>query len=143
MTPDSLFAIANPLAMLGWIGLLAWPLARQPIMIVCGYAIPLALSVGYMACVLAFWGTGSGGYDSLPNVMALFDTPGVALAGWIHYLAFDLAIGGWIVRDASQQGIRHWMTYPSLVLTFLFGPIGLLLHFTMRLLFQMRPSQTA
>jgi len=30
----------------------------------------------------------------------------VLLAGWTHYLAFDLFIGGWEVRDAQRRGIR-------------------------------------
>ena len=128
MTPETLFQIANPLALLGWICLAAWPLARTPLMLIAGYGLPLLLSVGYLACILAFWHTAEGGYDSLPNVMRLFDAPGAALAGWIHYLAFDLAIGGWIVRDAARNGIAHLLTVPSLILTFLFGPIGLLLH---------------
>lgn len=128
MAPETLFEIANPLALLGWICLVLWPLARRPLMLVAGYALPLILSLGYTSCILAFWGTAEGGYDSLANVMLLFASPGAALAGWIHYLAFDLAIGGWIVRDAHKHGIPHLATLPSLVLTFLFGPLGLLLH---------------
>ena len=54
------------------------------------------------------------------------------LAGWTHYLAFDLFIGGWEVRDAQRRGIPHLLVVPALVLTFLFGPAGLLLYLAIR-----------
>lgn len=54
-------------------------------------------------------------------------------AGWTHYLAFDLFIGGWEVRDARQRGIPHLLVVPVLVLTFLVGPAGLLLYLAIRL----------
>jgi ABA4-like protein len=54
------------------------------------------------------------------------------LAGWTHYLAFDLFIGGWEVRDAQARGIPHLLVVPALVLTFLFGPAGLLLYLAIR-----------
>ena len=50
------------------------------------------------------------------------------LAGWLHYLAFDLLIGRWEVRDAQQRGIPHLLVIPCLALTFLFGPAGWLLY---------------
>jgi len=55
------------------------------------------------------------------------------LAGWVHYLAFDLFIGSWEVRDANRHGIPPWAIIPSLILTFLFGPMGLLLYFLIRI----------
>jgi hypothetical protein len=55
------------------------------------------------------------------------------LAGWIHYLAFDLFIGSWEVRDAQRLGLNHLLVIPCLALTFLFGPIGLMLYFLIRL----------
>jgi hypothetical protein len=54
------------------------------------------------------------------------------LAGWTHYLAFDLFIGGWEVRDAQRRGISHLLVVPALILTFLVGPAGLLLYLAIR-----------
>ncbi len=141
MTPDTLFQIANPVALLGWIALALSPLAPVWADRVAGYAIPLILAVAYTALILTWWSTGSGGFDTLPHVMDLFKTPGKALAGWIHYLAFDLFIGAWITRTARAHGIPHWMVLPCLVLTFLFGPIGLLAFFALRAARSMRAPQ--
>ena len=124
-SPDTLFQIANPMALAGWMALVFYPLAPRALGLVA-FALPVALSVLYTALVLTFWTGSEGGYGSLPDVMRLFDFPGMALAGWVHYLAFDLAISLWIARTARAQGIAHWMILPCLALTFLFGPAGFL-----------------
>jgi hypothetical protein len=58
--------------------------------------------------------------------MLLFDNPHIALAGWLHYLAFDLLIGMAIARVARAENIAFVLVVPCLVLTFLFGPAGFL-----------------
>jgi hypothetical protein len=125
MTPDALFQIANPAALAGWLALALFPLAPRAATAVA-LAIPLGLSVLYVALVLSFWAGTEGGFGSLPQVMALFDTDGVALAGWVHYLAFDMLVGLWIARTAAARGIPHVFALPCLALTFLFGPAGFL-----------------
>lgn len=126
MPPDQLFQLANPLALLGWVALLASPLAPRVAQGIAAAAIPLLLSLAYAGLVLAFWWEAPGGFGALPEVQALFSHPQIALAGWLHYLAFDLFLGAWQVRTARAEGIPHWAVIPCLVLTFLFGPAGLL-----------------
>jgi len=137
MTPETLFQGANTLALGGWIVLALAPLAPVWADRIAGRAIPLTLSLGYAALILAFWAPAEGGFGTLADVQRLFLTPEVALAGWVHYLAFDLFLGAWALRRACRQGIPHLMMLPVLGLTFLFGPAGFLafaaLSFTWRL----------
>ena len=126
MTPDQLFQLANPLALLGWLVLLVAPFAPRAAQVISAAAIPLLLALAYAGLVLAFWWEAPGGFGSLPEVQALFTHPHIALAGWLHYLAFDLFLGAWEVRTARAEGIPHWAVVPCLFLTFLFGPAGLL-----------------
>jgi hypothetical protein len=69
---------------------------------------------------------------SLAEVSKLFDVPGLVLAGWLHYLAFDLFVGAWIAERAAADGLPRWALLPMLALTFLFGPAGLLAHEVVR-----------
>ena len=64
--------------------------------------------------------------------MQLFTQPEIALAGWIHYLAFDLFIGAWEVRTARAERIPFLLVVPCLALTFLFGPAGYLAFTALR-----------
>ena len=91
-----------------------------------------------MFVVTLNWAGSDGGFGSLPEVSALFANQWLLLAGWIHYLAFDLFVGSWEVRDAAERNISHWLMIPCLVLTFLFGPVGLLTYFALRSTAKMR-----
>jgi hypothetical protein len=74
-----------------------------------------------------------GGFGSAAEVAILFSNPYLLTAGWVHYLAFDLFVGSWEVRDGKQQGINHFLVVPCLLLTFLLGPTGLVLYLIIRL----------
>src|SRR3954447_20847659 len=95
--------------------------------------VPLALALVYAFLIPLHWRESEGSFSTLPGVAALFANRWLLLAGWIHYLAFDLFIGNWEVRDAMRNRIPHWAVIPCLVLTFLFGPAGLLSYFVLRL----------
>jgi hypothetical protein len=129
MTPDLLFSLSGSVALAGWLSLAAGILFRNALLrdTVAGIAIPLALSAAYTALILVFWWTAEGGFDSLASVQKLFTAPWVALAGWVHYLAFDLAIGAYLARRIMAAGLPRLLLIPVLPLTFLFGPIGFLL----------------
>ena len=131
MTPESLFSIVNLLAIAAWLPMIVYPRARWTSTIV-PVVVPAALAIVYTALIALTLGRTDGGFSSLADVRALFADPWALLAGWIHYLAFDLFIGGWEVRDARSRGIRHIVIVPALVLTFLLGPAGLLLYLGIR-----------
>jgi hypothetical protein len=144
MTPHALFQIANPVAMLGWVALTFAPFAPRITGMIAHLIIPMLMSIAYSALILAYWAGATGGYSSLPDVMALFTDPHIALAGWIHYLAFDLFVGAWATRTARAAGIPHLLVLPHLVLIFLFGPAGFLTFYAMHWAFQrQRPSKGA
>ena len=142
MPPETLFDIAGPVTLVGWLALVAFPLAPRAADAVATMIVPLLLSVAYSALILAFWSGAPGGYGTLPDVMRLFTDPHVALAGWLHYLAFDLFVGAWAVRTARTEGIAHLLVLPHLALIFLFGPAGFLTFAAMRAAFRLRPART-
>ena len=131
MTAEQLFSILNLMAMVSWLPLVFLPRVRWATTVV-PVVMPAVLAVVYVALVAVALPGSEGGFSSLAGVRALFDNPWGLLAGWTHYLAFDLFIGGWEVRDAQRRGIPHVLVVPVLVLTFLLGPAGLLLHLAMR-----------
>ncbi len=133
MDPHFLFAFTGPLAIIGWLALLLSPLRPVVAQWVAGLLVPGLLSVAYTALVLVNWADAPGGFDSLANVMLLFTVPEIALAGWLHYLAFDLFVGAWEVRTARREGIAHVLVIPCLLLTFLFGPAGLVAFLIVRM----------
>lgn len=133
MEPELLFTICNRAVLPAWLLLVFAPHWEWTRRLIFHAWIPALLGVCYLYCFIQFWPFPEGtGFDSLEQVMAFFQYPFAALAGWIHYLAFDLFIGAWQVRDAKRNGISHFLVIPCLVLTFLAGPVGLLLYFCIR-----------
>lgn len=132
MKAEQIFSVVNLIAVLGWLLLAILPRWKYTRLVVLSGAIPLLLSAAYLLLIVMFFGKAEGGFDSLANVMKLFTNEWAVLAGWIHYLAFDLFVGSWEVKDAQANGISHWFVIPCLVLTFLFGPIGFLLYNILR-----------
>jgi len=142
MSPDLIFQLANMLVLAGWAALLASPWVPALADRIAAIVVPVPLSIAYAALLLAFWSRGSGGFDSLDNVAALFETRELLLAGWLHFLAFDLFVGAWEVRTVRAERIPFLLVVPCLALTFLFGPAGFLLFAAVRVL-RPRMLQTA
>jgi hypothetical protein len=129
MSAESLFTAANAFAMAGWVLLVFLPRWRWTERLVLSGGFSLVLGGAYLVLIVRYFGSTEGGFSSLEGVSKLFREPYVLLAGWIHYLAFDLFTGCWEVRDARLRGVPHLLVVPCLGLTFMFGPVGLLAYF--------------
>ncbi|WP_179379859.1 abscisic acid-deficient protein Aba4 family protein [Jannaschia marina] len=132
MTPDLIFTLSFLLALVGWLALAFAPLAPARLAPVGGIFVPALLALAYAVTAAVYFPGAPGGLDSLANALVFFTLPGTVLAGWIHYLAFDLFVGGWILRDGRRRGVPHWAILPALLLTCLLGPVGFLLHLALR-----------
>jgi hypothetical protein len=129
---DRVFSLAGLAAMAGWLALALAPLRPRLAQAVATFVVPAVIGLAYAGLIARYWGEAPGGFGSLDEVSALFSHRGVLLAGWLHYLAFDLFVGAWEVREARRVGLPHWQILPALALTFLFGPIGLLVFLALR-----------
>lgn len=132
MAPNQLFAVANFVALCAWLLLVALPGRRWVTHLVSGVAVPVVFAAVYAVVIAVHFAGSEGGFSSLPNVALLFSNPWLLLAGWLHYLAFDLLVGSWETRDARERGIPHVFVVPCLIVTFLFGPTGWLLYLGVR-----------
>ena len=135
LTPDFLFSVANPVALLGWALLVLAPRWRGARAVVLSGALPLLLAATYAALLATHYlgpHGGEGGFQSLDAVAALFRDRWALLAGWVHYLGFDMWTGAWEVRAAQRRGVPHGLLVPCLRLPFMVGPVGLLLYFGVR-----------
>ncbi len=131
MSFEQLFIIANASVMPAWLLLMFAPNSRVTRLVAHSYLYPFLLGGFYLWLLVTTWG-GEGGMSSLADVRTGFLNDGVLLLGWVHYLAFDLFIGAWMVRDAGRKAILHLLIIPSLVLTLMLGPVGLMSYLSIR-----------
>ena len=141
MTPADIFRIANAVALSTWMALIIArfvPPLRRWVDPTAGYVVPALFAVVYVWLL----GPGAldvlrnGSFNSLAGVGALFSQPGALLGGWVHYLAFDLFVGGWIAREGTVLKVSAFILTPILLLTFMFGPAGYLAFVVVGLAFR-------
>ena len=128
MTPTHVFSFVNMTAMAMWVLMIflpKWKITQQLMRL---KLIPIALSLVYAIYIIReLLVSGLMDFGSLSSVMALFTQENAVLAGWVHYLAFDLIVGMWILEKNEKIGVPQLLVIPCLFLTFMFGPIGFLL----------------
>ena len=133
MSPDVVFQICSTIAMVGWLVLLiASPFWTGYDKLLIGVVITLFAIVYAWLIFQVFRPDDFQKFGSLSGVMELFKNPTAVTAGWVHYLAFDLLTGTWIKKNAAKYNIHHLVLVPCLLLTFMLGPIGLLLYLLIR-----------
>ena len=134
MSAETLFLVCNNGVLPAWLLLALAPSWIWTQRLVHAIWLPGLLGLAYVfAMSRGAGGAPEGaGFGSLEGVTLLFSNSDAVLAGWIHYLAFDLFVGAWEVRDAQRLDIPHWLVVPCLVLTLMAGPAGLLLYAVVR-----------
>lgn len=127
MTPDTLFSLSSTLVLPAWLILIfaprRWPLLNA----IPAFVVPVMLSALYTVMVLSHFSKADGGFGSLSDVRLLFSDDWALLAGWVHYLAFDLFIAAWAVGKMDYAGVSRIIQGFILPAIFLFGPIGFLI----------------
>ena len=128
---ERFFQLTNTLALAAWIGLVLFPGRRVVSGVLCAVVVPAALALAYAGIIgwkLAMDGSPPDDVTTLDGLRAVFQDDWVFAAAWTHYLVFDMVVGAWIARDSVSLGMPRWLTTTSLVLTFLAGPVGFLVH---------------
>ncbi|HMP92512.1 MAG TPA: ABA4-like family protein [Phnomibacter sp.] len=132
MQYETIFSLANGLALVSWLYLAIFTFRPATSKILIGVSISL-LCLTYSILVFQVLKPGSfSQFNSLEGITSLLSVPGAALVGWVHYLAFDLMVGVWISLNAAKYGIRQITLLPCFLGTFMLGPAGLLLYLLVR-----------
>ena len=128
---ETLFGLINAAVLPAWGALLLAPGWRWTQALAVSVTVTL-IAAAYVALIAYALISGEGAQDvdftTMAGVAAIFSAPLGVVAGWAHYLAFDLFVGAWVVRDARARGVPHLLAVPSIVLCFLAGPAGFLLY---------------
>jgi hypothetical protein len=137
ITEAQLFDFCNTLVLPQWFCLVLfrrswvtrWLLRYQPII--------LTLAVCYVWRVFFWPSTGASDFSfsdfsHYEGVRKLFMSGDAVVAGWVHYLAFDLFVGSWITTNALRHRVPAWACAPAVLGTFMLGPSGLLLYWGIR-----------
>ena len=79
-------------------------------------------------------------YLGLDELSRLFEDHLYIMIFWTHFIAINLFIGGWIVKDSQKFSINKVLLALPLILTYLIGPLGLFLYWIIRIFYAKRIS---
>ena len=79
-------------------------------------------------------------YLGLSELSRLFEDHLYIMIFWTHFIAINLFIGGWIVKDSQKFSINKVLLSIPLIVTYLIGPIGLFLYWIIRIFYAKRIS---
>ncbi len=127
MQNPTVFLAANAIASIQWLMLIVSPRWQVTQFLVRYAVVPVLLSALYVVYIASFFSVPDVGFGSIEQVRNLFNNDQLLIAGWVHYLAFDLLVGFWILRSSQKKHVSHWLTVSCLIGTFMFGPCGFLL----------------
>ncbi len=127
MQAAEIFSICNKVILLGWVLLIFLPNWKYTQTIILNGLI-VTFAALYSFIILKDIGNfNPDSFSSLAKVKALFQSDDAVAAGWIHYLAFDLFVGAYIVRKSKEIQLSRVLYTICLPFTFMFGPMGYLL----------------
>lgn len=129
MTPALIFSIANTFAFFAWLILIFTPKSKYTSKFIIPGAIGLLCIVYVFLIIPALSSFDATSFGSLDNIKVLFQDDKAVTAGWVHYLAFDLFVGAYIVDQGKTLPLPRWQYTLCLPFTFMFGPAGLLLFY--------------
>ncbi len=124
--------IVNAVVLPQWFLMIFFP-ARRPTLFLLKHPIfPLGLSLAYLIFI------GGSSIDlqsmgSLKGLRSLFNSEEALLAGWTHYLAFDLLVGSFLLQQCMKNKVPVAARVLVLLLSFMLGPLGLLAYYSVRL----------
>ena len=79
-------------------------------------------------------------YLGLSELSRLFEDHLYIMIFWTHFIAINLFIGGWIVKDSQKFSINKVLMAVPLIVTYLIGPLGLILYWIIRIFYAKRIS---
>ncbi|PKP86023.1 MAG: DUF4281 domain-containing protein [Alphaproteobacteria bacterium HGW-Alphaproteobacteria-16] len=132
------FNAVNIIAAVGWAALILlprWPALLSGVLYLGVGLLCLIYATGLIGVLTGVIPNPDGGgadFTTIAGVRAIFASDAGVVIGWTHYLAFDLFVGLWIVRDADAKGLSRWVQAPILLATFIAGPLGLLVWLLLR-----------
>lgn len=122
------FELANTAVLPAWLYLLIGPRTIRWLNVTAQYVWPAGLAFAYALIVIPMLGTlDFSSFGSLAGVQSMLSNDAGMTASWLHYLAFDLFVGGWIARHADRAGWSRLTQAPVLIATLMLGPLGLLI----------------
>lgn len=133
MSPSEVFTLSNYMVFPMWFLMIVLPKWKATRFLIDFKVIPVLLAILYAIYIIKSMLIGPAmDFGSLQSVMKLFTVENAVLAGWLHYLVFDILVGMWMLNENKTLKIHPVLMAPCLIGTFMIGPVGFLIYLSVR-----------
>ena len=77
-------------------------------------------------------------YLGLSEILNLFENQSFLILFWVHFLAMNIFCGGWIINDSQIFSMNKFLVSIPLIITYLIGPLGIVLYWIIRVFYAKR-----
>ena len=137
-THNQILRAVNLGSLPAWFSMVLLPRWRHTKTITLAVAVAYALLYATLACVLFSESVLSLDFKTLTTaegVTKVFSDSTAVLAGWAHFIVFDLFTARFFLQDSARVGIPHLAVVPCILGCMFFGPVGLLTYLLVKKIF--------
>ena len=123
-----------------WISLVFLPRWRHTKTITLAIAVAYSVMYVMLAYVLfskALFAIDPMAFSTTEGLSRMFAESTSVLAGWAHFIVFDLWTARYFVLDSGRANIPHLAVVPCILGCMFFGPLGLLTYVTVKKVFEL------
>ena len=134
-THNQILRAVNLGSLPAWFSMVLLPRWRHTKTITLAVAVAYALLYATLACVLFSESVLSLDFKALTTaegVTKVFSDSTAVLAGWAHFIVFDLFTARFFLQDSARVGIPHLAVVPCILGCMFFGPVGLLMYLSVK-----------
>tara|TARA_B110000971_G_scaffold211148_1_gene239153 strand:+ start:424 stop:894 length:471 start_codon:yes stop_codon:yes gene_type:complete len=140
LTLNNIYLFANWGVIPFWLLLLFMPNHKITKFFCHSIITPLLLAVAYVfvARQIILEGNileGFNLYLGLNDLNEMYSNESLRLVFWLHFLAVSLFVGSWIARDCQRHMVPKILSIPCIVITYLAGPVGIMLYWFIRIFY--------
>ena len=141
LTFENIYLWANFGILPFWIMLIIIPNSKVTQILINSVILPLILSVTYVYVIHQAILLDEPLFDifklylSLDNLYTVFATESFLLVFWLHFLTLNLFLGSWVSRDGVKHNMSRSLVFFPLILIYFTGPLGLVLHWIIRIFY--------
>ena len=124
-----------------WLMLIIIPNSKVTQILINSVILPLILSITYVYVIYQTVLLDEPIFDifklylSLDNLYTVFATESFLLIFWLHFLTLNLFLGSWVSRDGVKHNMSRGLVSFPLILIYFTGPLGLVLHWVIRIFY--------
>ena len=124
-----------------WLMLIIIPNSKVTQILINSVILPLILSITYVYVIYQTILLDEPIFDifklylSLDDLYTVFATESFLLVFWLHFLTLNLFLGSWVSRDGVKHNMSRGLVSFPLILIYFTGPLGLVLHWVIRIFY--------